>query len=86
MQLQIQMVRTLTILGLKVLEPSPIDMARTHPLPTNVQKTLTKTMKNPKCHLSDGTILHGSIFTNFAIPTEAEKAEIVIVIINIVSF
>ena len=59
-------------------------MARTHPLPTKQHKTLMKTMNNPKCHLSDGKILHGPIFKNLAMPTEADKAETVIVIINII--
>ena len=57
-----------------------IPRAKTHALAQRVAAILKKTKANPKCSLSDGTILHGPSFKNFAIPNDPEKTEMANVI------
>ena len=57
-----------------------ITRAKTHALAQRVAAILKKTKANPKCSLSDGTILHGPSFKNFAIPNDPEKTEMANVI------
>ena len=63
-------------IGAKLSSLLFIARANTHALAQRVAAMLKKTKTNPKCSLSDGTILHGPSFKNFAIPNDPEKTEI----------
>ena len=67
-------------IGTKLSSLLFITRANTHALAQRVAAILKKTKTNPKCILSDDTILHGPSFKNFASPSDPEKTEMANVI------
>ena len=70
------------MIGIFLMNPgfAATEKAKTLPFPMRTKVVLRKTKKNHTCHLSEGTIWQGPTFMNFAMPTDAEKTDMLRVI------